>query len=103
MKYKIIGNKKVMDKEKGETITIEDEDVAKSLIKGGHIEPTTIKKNVQERKTAHTKMIKAHQILTKRGKKIMAKFVFNDGKVFSGGYDLSDHVTSVNLELQLKN
>jgi len=29
----------------------------------------------------------------------MAKFVFNDGKVFSGGYDLSDHVTSVNLEI----
>ena len=29
----------------------------------------------------------------------MAKFVFNDGKVFSGGYDLSDHVTNVSLEL----
>ncbi len=29
----------------------------------------------------------------------MAKFVFNDGKVFSGGYDLSDHTTSVNLEI----
>ena len=29
----------------------------------------------------------------------MAKFVFNDGKVFSGGYDLSSHVTNVNLEL----
>jgi len=29
----------------------------------------------------------------------MAKFVFNDGKVFSGGYDLSSHVTSVNLEI----
>ena len=29
----------------------------------------------------------------------MAKFVFNDGKVFSGGYDLSDNVTNVNLEL----
>ena len=29
----------------------------------------------------------------------MAKFVFNDGKVFSGGYDLSDHITSVNLEI----
>ena len=70
MKYKIIGNKKVMDKEKGETITIDDENVAKSLIKGGHIEPTTIKKNVLERKTAHLKkMIKVHQILTKRGKK----------------------------------
>ena len=29
----------------------------------------------------------------------MAKFVFNDGKVFSGGYDLSDHITSVNLDI----
>ena len=29
----------------------------------------------------------------------MAKFVFNDGKVFSGGYDLSSHITSVNLEI----
>ena len=29
----------------------------------------------------------------------MAKFVFNDGKVFSGGYDLSGHITSVNLEI----
>ena len=29
----------------------------------------------------------------------MAKFVFNDGKVLSGGYDLSDHITSVNLEI----
>jgi len=29
----------------------------------------------------------------------MAKFVFNDGKVFSGGYDLSGHVTNVSLEL----
>ena len=31
--------------------------------------------------------------------RIMAKFVFNDGKVFSGGYDLSSHITNVNLEL----
>jgi hypothetical protein len=29
----------------------------------------------------------------------MAKFVFNDGKVFSGGYDLSDNITSVNLDI----
>lgn len=29
----------------------------------------------------------------------MAKFVFNDGKVFTGGYDLSSHITSVNLEI----
>ena len=42
-KYKIIGNKKVMDKVKGDTITIDDENIAKSLIKGGHIQPTTIK------------------------------------------------------------
>ena len=49
-KYKIIGNKKVMDKVKGETITIEDENVAKSLIKGGHIEPTTINKKRARKK-----------------------------------------------------
>jgi len=29
----------------------------------------------------------------------MAKFVFKNGKVFSGGYDLSSNITSVNLEL----
>ena len=29
----------------------------------------------------------------------MAKYVFNDGKVFSGGYDLSSHITSVNLDI----
>ena len=50
-KYKIIGNKKVMGKEKGQSITITDEQVAKSLIKGGHIEATTIKKDVLEKKT----------------------------------------------------
>ena len=62
-KYKIIGNKKVMGKEKGKSITITDEEVAKSLIKGGHIEATTIKKDVQEKKTVHlSKMIKAHQM-----------------------------------------
>jgi len=49
-KYKIIGNKKVMDKVKGETITIDDENVAKSLIKGGHIEPITIKKRRARKK-----------------------------------------------------
>ncbi len=49
-KYKIIGNKKVMDKVKGETITIDDENVAKSLIKGGNIEPTTIKKRRARKK-----------------------------------------------------
>lgn len=50
MKYKIIGNKKVMGKEKGDTIIIEDEDIAKSLIKGGHIEHTTIKKRRARKK-----------------------------------------------------
>ena len=49
-KYKIIGNKKVMGKVKGDTITIDDENVAKSLIKGGHIEPTTIKKRPARKK-----------------------------------------------------
>ena len=49
-KYKIIGNKKVMDKVKGETITIDDINVAKSLIKGGHIEPITIKKRRARKK-----------------------------------------------------
>jgi len=29
----------------------------------------------------------------------MSKFVFKNGKVFSGGYDLSSNVTSVNLEI----
>ena len=29
----------------------------------------------------------------------MAKFVFNDGKAFIGGYDLSSHTTSMNLEI----
>ncbi len=49
-KYKIIGNKKVMGKEKGATITIKDEAVAMTLIKGGHIEPTTIKKRRARKK-----------------------------------------------------
>tara|TARA_R110001592_G_scaffold218065_1_gene471981 strand:- start:302 stop:526 length:225 start_codon:yes stop_codon:yes gene_type:complete len=49
-KYKIIGNKKVMDKIKGDVITIEDDNVAKSLIKGGHIKPTTIKKRRARKK-----------------------------------------------------
>ena len=50
MKYKIIGSKKVMGKEFGEVITIDDEQVAKSLIKAGHIEPTTIKKRRARKK-----------------------------------------------------
>lgn len=29
----------------------------------------------------------------------MAKYVFTDGKVFSGGYDLSSNITNVNLEV----
>ena len=39
-----------MGKVKGDTITIDDENVAKSLIKGGHIEPTTIKKRRARKK-----------------------------------------------------
>lgn len=50
MKYKIIGSKKVMGKEFGEVIEIDDEQVAKSLIKAGHIEPTTIKKRRARKK-----------------------------------------------------
>ena len=50
MKYKIIGNKKVQGKEKGDIITIDDKNVAKSLIKGGHIEPTTINKKRARKK-----------------------------------------------------
>ena len=49
-KYKIIGNKKEMGKEKGQSITITDEEVAKSLIKGGHIEATTIKKTCKKKR-----------------------------------------------------
>ena len=49
-KYEIIGNKKVMEKQKGDIITIDDEQVAKSLIKGGHIEPTTINKKRARKK-----------------------------------------------------
>ena len=49
-KYKIIGNKKVMGKEKGKTICITDEHQAKTLIKGGHIEPITIKKRRARKK-----------------------------------------------------
>ena len=61
-KYKIIGNKKVMDKVKGEIIDIEDEQIAKSLMKAGHIKPTRIKKKRAKKKTARLlKMIKARQ------------------------------------------
>ena len=49
-KYKIIGNKKVMDKVKGEIIDIEDEQIAKSLMKAGHIKPTRIKKKRARKK-----------------------------------------------------
>ena len=50
MKYKIIGNKKVMDKVKGETITVKDSQQAKSLIKAGHIEPIAEKKEPKKGK-----------------------------------------------------
>ena len=43
-KYKIIGNKKVKGEEPGSIICICDEQVAKTLIKAGHIKATTIKK-----------------------------------------------------------
>ena len=49
-KYKIIGNKKVMDKVKGEIIDIEEGQIAKSLIKAGHIKPTRIKKKRARKK-----------------------------------------------------
>tara|TARA_R100000734_G_C3237342_1_gene43195 strand:+ start:179 stop:409 length:231 start_codon:yes stop_codon:yes gene_type:complete len=49
-KYKIIGNKKVMDKVKGEIIDIENEQIAKSLMKAGHIKPTRIKKKRARKK-----------------------------------------------------
>jgi hypothetical protein len=49
-KYKIIGNKKVMGKEKGDILKIEDEEIAKSLIKGGHIEPIIINKKRARKK-----------------------------------------------------
>jgi|TARA_R100001463_G_C3509662_1_gene219829 hypothetical protein len=52
-KYKIIGSKKVMGKLKGDTISIDDEKIAKTLIKSGHIKPTTIKKR-RARKTDGT-------------------------------------------------
>ena len=48
-KYEIIGNKKVMEKVKGDIITVDDEQVAKSLIKGGHIKPTKITKSKKKR------------------------------------------------------
>ena len=50
MKYKIIGNKILLGKIKGDTISIDDEKVAKSLIKGGHIKPTTIKRKRARKK-----------------------------------------------------
>jgi len=50
MKYKIIGNKKVQGKEKGDIINIDDKEVAKSLIKGGHIEAIIIKENSKKKK-----------------------------------------------------
>jgi len=43
-KFKIIGTKKVAGGNPGDTIEINDEQVAKTLIKAGHIKATTIKK-----------------------------------------------------------
>jgi hypothetical protein len=39
-----------MGKENGDVITIDDENVAKTLMKAGHIEPTTIKKKRARKK-----------------------------------------------------
>ena len=39
-----------MDKVKGEIIDIEDEQIAKSLMKAGHIKPTRIKKKRARKK-----------------------------------------------------
>ena len=50
MKYKIISHKKIMGKENGDVITIDDENVAKTLMKARHIEPTTIKKKRARKK-----------------------------------------------------
>jgi hypothetical protein len=37
-KYKIIGNKKINGKEPGEVLELKDEQVADSLVAGGHLE-----------------------------------------------------------------
>ena len=49
-KYKIIGTKKVKGEEPGSIIFVCDENVAKTLMKAGHIEPTTIKKKRARKK-----------------------------------------------------
>jgi len=49
-KYKIIGTKKVKGEEPGSIICVCDENVAKTLMKAGHIEPTTIKKKRARKK-----------------------------------------------------
>ncbi len=48
-KFKIIGAKKVAGGNPGDTIEINDEQVAKTLIKAGHIKPTTIKKKSKKK------------------------------------------------------
>lgn len=48
--YKIIGTKKVKGEEPGSIICVCDENVAKTLMKAGHIEPTTIKKKRARKK-----------------------------------------------------
>lgn len=52
-KYKIIGTKKVKGEEPGSIICVCDEQVAKTLMKAGHIKPTTIRKK-RARKTDGT-------------------------------------------------
>jgi len=49
-KYKIIGNKKVQGANPGEIIEVNDEQVAKTLIKAGHIKLTRIKKKRARKK-----------------------------------------------------
>lgn len=49
-KYKIVGLKKVQGKEPGEVIEVTDEQVAKTLMKAGHIKPTRIIKKRARKK-----------------------------------------------------
>lgn len=49
-KFKIIGAKKVAGGNPGDVIEIDDEQVAKTLIKAGHIKPTTIRKKRARKK-----------------------------------------------------
>jgi len=52
-KYKIVGPRKVQNSEPGTVIEILNDKIAKTLIKAGHIKPTTIKRT-RARKTDGT-------------------------------------------------